>query len=181
LHGGAHTLGFLMGASGVGAFSSALYLAARRSVLGLGKLDVIAAGTFGAALVAFSFSTHIWLSMLLLFFVGGSMMIQMAASNTILQTIVDDDKRGRIMSLFTMAFFGTVPFGSLIAGALADRIGAMPTIAAGGIVCMLGAAWMGINLNKLRDLVRPIYRRIGILPEIAGLNNASELARAENK
>lgn len=182
LHGDAHTLGFLMGASGVGALFSALYLASRESVLGLGRIDAIAAGVFGAALIAFSFSTSIWLSCVILMVIGSSMMMQMAASNTILQTIVEESKRGRIMGLFTLAFFGTVPFGSLLAGALAERIGPMPTIAFGGICCVAASAWFAMGLPQMRDHIRPIYRRKGILPELAvGINNASELSRAENE
>jgi MFS family permease len=171
-----------MGSSGVGALCSALYLASRKSVVGLGKLDMIAAGMFGLALMAFSLSTHVWLSMLLMLVTGASMMMQMAASNTILQTIVEENKRGRVMSLFTMAFFGTVPFGSLLAGALADHIGAMHTIALGGLCCVIAATWFGLQLGALRERVRPLYRKLGILPELAtGINNASELARAENE
>jgi MFS family permease len=165
LHGGAHTLGFLMTASGVGALGGTLYLASRKSVLGLGRILVYAAGLFGACLIVFSLSHSFWLSFALLIPTGLGMMVQMAASNTILQTLVDDDKRGRVMSFFTMAFFGTVPFGSLFAGAMAEVVGEMTTIMVGGACCMLGALWFYRTLPTMREAVRPIYIRLGILSE----------------
>jgi MFS family permease len=165
LHGGAHTLGFLMTASGVGALGGTLYLASRKSVLGLGRILVYAAGLFGTCLIAFSLSHSFWLSFALLVPIGLGMMVQMAASNTILQTLVDDDKRGRVMSFFTMAFFGTVPFGSLFAGALADVVGEMPTIMVGGACCVLGALAFYRSLPTMREAVRPIYIRLGILSD----------------
>ena len=140
LGGGAHTLGFLMAASGLGALGGTLYLASRKSVLGLGRIVALAAAAFGACLVAFSRSHEVWLSFAILVPTGMGMMVQMAASNTVLQTVVDEDKRGRVMSFFTMAFFGTVPFGSLFAGILADAVGAPDTILVGGVCCILGAA-----------------------------------------
>ena len=176
LHGGAHTLGFLMGASGVGALTAAFRLAARRSVLGLGRLTAISAGIFGAGLIAFSRSGMMWLSMLLMFFVGLGMMQQMASSNTILQTIVDEDKRGRVMSYYAMAFTGMAPFGSLLAGTVANRIGAPDTLLISGICCLLGAFWFGTQLKTIRQLVRPIYVGLGIIPEMAvGIQEASAL------
>jgi len=100
----------------------------------------------------------------------------MAASNTVLQTIVDEDKRGRVMSFYTMAFMGTAPFGSLLAGSVAERIGAPHTLLFGGIGCLLGAAWFATTLSDLRRDVRPIYVRIGILPEVAkGISQTTEL------
>jgi MFS family permease len=176
LHGGAHTLGFLMGASGVGALTAAFHLAARRSVLGLGKLTAISAGIFGAGLIAFSQSKIMWLSLALMFFVGLGMMQQMASSNTILQTIVDEDKRGRVMSYYAMAFTGMAPFGSLLAGTVANRIGAPDTLLVSGICCVLGAVWFGTQLKIIRQLVRPIYIELGIIPELAaGIQEASAL------
>src|SRR4029079_16748620 len=121
----------------------------------------------GIGLIAFSRVSVLWLSLPLMFVTGAGMMLQMAASNTILQTIVEEDKRGRVMSLFAMAFFGTVPFGSLIAGVLATRLGAENTTRAGGIVCVLASAVFLRELPELRRRVRPIYVRMGILPEIA--------------
>jgi len=167
LHGGAHTLGFLMGASGIGALTGALWLAARRSVLGLGKVIAASAGIFGTGLIAFGFSRQLWLSLILMLFVGGAMMQQMAASNTILQTIVDDDKRGRVMSLYSMSFMGMAPFGSLLAGWLANRIGAPHTVIISGALCLLGAGWFTYSLPTIRNAVRPIYLELGILSEIA--------------
>jgi len=177
LHGGPNTLGLLMAASGVGALIGAMLLAARKSVLGLGKYIPLTAGAFGAGLIAFSFSRVIWLSLLLMVLTGLGFMVQMAVSNTILQTIVDEDKRGRVMSFYTMAFMGTAPFGSLLAGSVAERIGAPHTLLFGGIGCLLGAVWFAMTLSDLRRDVRPIYVRIGILPEVAtGLQHSSELS-----
>ncbi len=180
LHGGAHTLGFLMGASGVGALGSATWLATRKSVLGLGRVIPAMAATFGAALIAFSFSHWLWLSLLLMVATGFGMMQQMAASNTVLQTIVDDDKRGRVMSFYSISFQGMAPFGSLFAGILAAKIGAPFTLAIGGACCIVGAVWFLNKLPQIRKLVRPIYGRLGILPEIAqGLQAADMQAQAE--
>jgi MFS family permease len=176
LHGGPHTLGFLMGASGVGALVGAFRLAARRSVLGLGRLVGLSAATFGAGLIAFSQSRWLWLSLALMFFVGYGMMQQMAASNTILQTIVDEDKRGRVMSYYTMSFVGMAPFGSLLAGTVANKIEAPATLLISGIICILGAAWYFAHLRSIRAAIRPIYVQLGIIPEIAGgLQTASAL------
>jgi MFS family permease len=176
LHGGPHTLGFLMGASGVGALTGAMFLATRRNVLGLGRLVALGAAAFGAGLIALGLSRVLWLSLVLMLFVGCAMMIQMAASNTILQTIVDDDKRGRVMSFYSMAFLGMAPFGSLLAGGLAHRVGAPRTVMLSGTICIAGAVWFGSQLKILRELVRPIYRTLGIIPEIAsGIQNASVL------
>jgi MFS family permease len=176
LHGGADTLGFLTASVGVGALSGAIYLASRRSVLGLGRIAVAAAATFGLGLVAFSQSRMLWLSMLLLFVAGFGMIVQMASSNTIIQTIVDEDKRGRIMSFYTMSFMGTAPFGSLIAGGLADRFGAPFAVMVGGAVCVAGAIVFAFQLPAMSRMVRPIYSRMGIIPEIAaGVGSATEL------
>jgi MFS family permease len=177
LHGGPNTLGLLMAASGVGALVGAMILAGRKSVLGLGKFIPLTAGAFGVGLVAFSFSRVLWLSLLLMIVTGLGFMVQMAASNTVLQTIVEEDKRGRVMSFYTMAFMGTAPFGSLLAGSVADRIGAPHTLLFGGIGCIIGALWFATFLPALRRDVRPIYVRIGILPEVAaGIHNTSELS-----
>ena len=177
LHGGPNTLGLLMAASGVGALIGAMLLAARKSVLGLGKYIPLTAGAFGAGLIMFSFSRVIWLSLLLMILTGLGFMVQMAVSNTILQTIVDEDKRGRVMSFYTMAFMGTAPFGSLLAGGVADRIGAPHTLLFGGIGCLLGAVWFATTLSDLRKDVRPIYVKIGILPEVArGIQQSTELS-----
>ncbi|HEY8188380.1 MAG TPA: MFS transporter [Pyrinomonadaceae bacterium] len=177
LHGGPNTLGLLMAASGVGALVGALFLAARKSVLGLGKFIPLAAAAFGGGLIVFSFTRVIWLSFPLMVITGLGFMVQMAASNTVLQTIVEEDKRGRVMSFYTMAFMGTAPFGSLLAGSLAERIGAPHTLLFGGLGCILGAIWFATTLSALRRDVVPIYVRIGILPEMAAaIHHTSELS-----
>jgi len=163
LHGGAHTLGFLMTASGAGALGGALYLASRRSVLGLGRAMAVAATTFGLGLTAFSFSRSLWLSLLVLPIVGAGMMITMAATNTIIQTVVEEDLRGRVMAFYTMAFLGTAPIGSLVAGVAADRIGPQRTILLGGLACVAAGMWFMYRLPLLREIVRPIYVERGIL------------------
>jgi MFS family permease len=167
LGGGASTLGILTAASGLGALCGAVYLASRRSVVGLGRVIVGSTAVFGLGLIAFSRAGTLWLSLPLMFVTGGGMMLQMAASNTILQTIVDEDKRCRVMSLFAMAYFGTVPFGSLLAGVLATRLGAENTILAGGVACVAAALVFHRGLPELRRRLRPIYVRMGILPELA--------------
>ncbi len=166
LHGGPHTLGFLMGASGVGALAGAALLARRSTVRGLGRRIALSAGLFGAALIAFAVSRSLWLSLVILPFVGFGMMQQMASTNTILQTIVEDDKRGRVMAYYAMAFQGLTPFGSLFAGALSDRIGAPGAVMVGAVLCIGGALWFAAILPSLRKLVRPIYARLGIIPEV---------------
>jgi predicted MFS family arabinose efflux permease len=177
LHGGPSMLGWLMAASGVGALAGALTLAARKSVRGLGKYIPLMAAAFGAGLVAFSFTRMTWPALLLMVATGFGFMVQMAASNTVLQTIVEEDKRGRVMSFYTMAFMGTAPFGSLLAGSVAERIGAPHTLLFGGIGCVLGAFWFATTLPSLRRDVIPIYVRIGILPEMAkGIQQTSELS-----
>ena len=167
LDGGADTLGFMMSATGFGALAGALFLASRASVRGLSQIIVTTTSLFGIGLVAFSFSRSEPLSVALLLFAGFGMMTTTAASNTILQTIVDPDKRGRVMSLYAMAFMGMTPFGALIAGALAGRIGAPNTVLIGGIACLLTAGWFASRRGAFRREVRPIYIRLGILPEVA--------------
>jgi MFS family permease len=165
LHGGPNTLGFLMAAVGVGALVGTASLTMRRSIVGLGRRIVIATALAGAALIAFGWSHVLWLSILVLPVVGFGLMQQMAPSNTILQTIVDDEKRGRVMSFYGMAFLGMVPFGSLLAGYLAARIGAPRTMMVNGAVCLIGSLWFARRLPAIREIVRPIYVRMGILPE----------------
>ncbi|HEX6039436.1 MFS transporter [Longimicrobium sp.] len=179
LHGGPHTLGFLMGASGVGALGGALYLASRRSVLGLGRVIPIAAAVFGIGLVAFGASRSLPLSLVLMLLTGSGFMVQMASSNTILQTIVREDMRGRVMAFYTMAFMGTTPFGSLLAGGLAARIGAERTLMAGGVACVAAAAVFARVLPELRRQVRPLYVERGILPPIADGLSSSTAMRQE--
>jgi MFS family permease len=173
LRGGAHTLGFLMAAMGLGALVSALSLAARRNVRGLVRMIPIAAAVFGAGLIGFGLSRVFWLSMIMVFIAGMGMMQGMAASNTVIQTIVTDDKRGRVMSYYTMAFMGMAPFGSLLAGTMAHKFGAPWTVIMNGSVVLLGAAWFTTRLPALRRQIRPIYQEMGIIPA-EGLQIAEE-------
>jgi len=166
LRGGPHTLGFLMAAVGTGALVSALTLAVRKSVLGLGRMIPLSTAALGAGLVIFGMSRVLWVSLLLMLVCGFGMMQQMAASNTIIQTIVEEDKRGRVMSFYTAAFVGMAPFGSLLAGALARAIGAPLTVMLSGTCCIVGAAWFAMQLRSIRQLIRPIYRDLGILPPV---------------
>jgi MFS family permease len=175
LHGGASTLGFLSGAAGVGALTGAIILASRNTVLGLGRWIPAACAGFGLSLIGFSLSRWLPLSLLMLVGAGLTMLTHLAASNTILQTVVEDRWRGRVMSFYTMAFMGMAPFGSLLAGSLAHRFGAPRTVMLGGSVCILGAAVFAARLPVLRRLIRPIYRQRGIIPEVAtGLQAAAE-------
>jgi MFS family permease len=177
LGGGAHTLGFLMSATGVGALAGAITLAMRKTVLGLGRRIVYTTALFGAALIGFALSHLLWLSILLLPFAGFGMMQQMASSNTILQTIVDDEKRGRVMAFYSMAFQGMAPFGSLVAGVLAARIGAPRTVMVSGACCLAGSAWFASQLPRIRQVMRPIYVKLGILPQMAlGVQHATALS-----
>lgn len=185
LHGDARTQGIMMGAIGVGALIAAVRLAARPSVLGLGRVMALAAVGFGLSLIAFGFSRNLYLSMPLLGCCGYCMITQMASGNTLLQTIVDDDKRGRVMSLYTLSFAGMVPLGSLLCGILTQRLdsrfpglGAPMTVQIGGVCCLFAAALFFVKIPALRKLVHPIYVERGIiLPPVAqALENASEPA-----
>ena len=160
LGGGPHTLGFLMTASGCGALLGALYLAGRRSMAGLGQLIPAAGAVFGLGLMAFAFSRVLWLSIVLMVVTGFGSMVQIASSNTLLQTIVEDNKRGRVMSFFLMAYFGTTPFGSLIAGSLSDRFGPQITLAFGGACCVAGAIWFATTLSSIEHQIAPTYVRV---------------------
>jgi len=162
LQGNAETLGFLMAASGVGALSGGIYLASRQTILGLGKLVAFAPTILGIGLIAFSLSRFLPFSLFTMLFVGLGTILQVAAGNTILQTIVDDEKRGRVMSLFTMAFLGTIPFGNLLGGALADRLSAPVVLIIDGVICILGSIYFYKQLPVLQQLVRPIYKERGI-------------------
>ena len=166
LRGGPHTLGFLMGAVGVGALVSAISLAMRKTVLGLGRMIPLSAAAFGVGLILFGLSRNLWISLALMLVCGFGLMQQMAASNTIIQTIVEDSKRGRVMSFYTMAFVGMAPFGSLLAGSLAHAIGAPRTVMLSGACCIVGSIWFAGRLPQIRKLIRPIYRDLGILPPV---------------
>lgn len=178
-HGGAMTLGLLTAAGGFGALIGGTYLASRRSVLGLGRVIAGSGVAFGLTLVGFGFCDILWLAMALLVFAGAAMIVVMAASNTILQTLVDEEKRGRVMSLFAMGVIGMMPVGSLIAGRLSESFGAPHTLAMGGGLCVLAGLGFALVLPTLRPHVRPIYQARGILPEIAeGLRAAQPLSVA---
>lgn len=175
LHGGSHTFGFLMGAAGIGALAGAFYLASRETVLKLDRLIPIATAFFGTGLIILAFSKLFAFSMVLLIIIGLGIMLHTAASNTILQTITDDDKRGRVMSFYTMAIMGTAPFGSLLAGYLAKVIGTPATIFSGGVICLIGAGLFLKKLPELKKIVRPVYVKMGVIPEVAtGIQTASE-------
>lgn len=163
LHGGPHTLGWLTGASGVGALVSALSLAFRKSVVGLTRMLQVAAAMLGAGLILFGLSSTLWLSLLLMIVVGFGLIQGAAVSNTIIQSLVTEDKRGRVMSYYTMAFFGAAPFGSLLAGILAHRIGAPNTVMVTGACCLTGSLWFTLKLPKIRAVMRPIYQEMGLL------------------
>lgn len=166
LKGGAETLGFLMAASGVGALSGGIYLATRQTILGIGKLIAIAPAILGIGLISFSLSRYLPLSLFTMLFVGLGTILQIAASNTFLQTIVDEDKRGRLMSLYTMSFLGMIPLGNLIGGALANRIGAANTLIIDGIACIIGSILFSKQLPDLRKMVMPIYEQKGIVKNV---------------
>jgi len=164
LHGGAYTLGWLTTASGIGALAAALSLAIRKSVVGLTRMLQIASATLGAALILFGLSHTLWLSLVLMVFVGFGMIQAASVSNTIIQALVPEDIRARVMSYYTMAFFGASPFGSLLAGMLAHRIGAPHTVIITGAFCIAGALWFTLQLSKIRPIMRPIYQELGLLP-----------------
>jgi MFS family permease len=166
LHGTSSTQGFLVAGVGAGALIGAIYLASRPSVVGLGKIIALATSMVGIGLISFSFSRTLWLSLVLMVWAGFGIMVMMASCNTILQTIVDDDKRGRVMSFYTMAFMGAAPIGSLIAGALAHEIGAPKTVLIGGACCILGAILFARKISAMRELVRPIYVSLNIIPGV---------------
>jgi MFS family permease len=162
LHGGARGLGTLMAASGLGALCGALSLAARQGVRGLGRWIATAAAAFGVALALFSLSHTFWLSVALLVPVGAAIMIQMASSNTLLQAMVPDALRGRVMSVYTMMFLGMAPFGGLLAGYLAERVGAPVTVALGGAICLVAAVVFRVRLPALRGEARQLIVAQGL-------------------
>ena len=169
LHGGPRALGLLMGASGVGALAAAGLLATREGVRGLGRWVALASAGFGVSLLLFAWSTSLWLSAAALVPVGFCMMLQMASSNTLIQSMVPDALRGRVMAIYSMMFMGMAPFGALLAGTLADRIGAPATVAGGGVVCVVGAlvfgaAAAGAPARGAPDHHRAAGRRRGARP-----------------
>lgn len=164
LHGGPKTLGALMTAAGAGALAAALYLAARRTVLGLRRVIVASTTACSLALVLFALSPWLWLSLPLLAVVGGGMMLQNASTNTILQTVVEGRLRGRVMAWYTVAILGTAPLGSLGAGLLAEHVGAPATILLGGLLCLAGAGWFARQREAFVAQLRPVYRELGLVP-----------------
>lgn len=182
LEGGSHTFGFLMGAGGFGALIGAFYLASRESVVKLGRLIPASTALFGIGLASLAFQRSFIVSIILLVFAGLGLMLHTAASNTILQTITDDDKRGRVMSFYSMAIMGLAPFGSLLSGTLAKLIGTPLAILAGGLTCFAGALVFYFKLPLLKNLVRPVYAKMDVIPEIAsGLQTASDPGAPESK
>ena len=175
LGGGAHTFGFLVAASGIGSLAATVFLASRKSVLGLGRIMTWGLFLVSAGITIFALSNHMVLSLAALVVTGWGVMSVIAAGNTILQTILEEDKRGRVMSFFTMAFMGMAPFGSLGAGAMAGAIGPRDTLLLGGVGCLAGAALFARQLPHIREKVRPIYVRMGIIREVAnGMETAAE-------
>jgi len=176
--GGATTLGFLMSSAGVGALAATIYLASRKTVRGLGRMIVVCSSLFGISLFAFSFSKNLLVSMFILAVTGFGIIAHMAASNTILQTIADDDKRGRVMSFYMIAFIGMAPIGSLISGMLASSIGVSGTLMICAGVSLAASAVFYRKLPEIRRVIHPIYRKMGIIPEVAaGLNAVNEFSR----
>jgi MFS family permease len=175
LRGGPHTLGWLLGSSGLGALASAVALALKKSVRGLTSAIQRAAFFAGAGLICFGFSRNLWISLLFMAVTGFGLMQGLAASNTVIQTLVPEDKRGRVMSFYTVAFVGMAPFGSLLAGELAHRFGAPHTVIFTGACCLAGAAWFTTQLKPIRNVMRPIYEQMGIL-QTAGSAAANDSA-----
>lgn len=177
LHGGPSTLGWLTGASGVGAVISALSLAVRKSVVGLTRMLQVASCMLGTGLILFGLSHVLWVSLILMVFVGFGLMQGASASNTIIQSLVSEDKRARVMGYYTMAFFGAAPVGSLMAGMLADKFGAPHTVMLTGACCIAGSVWFTIELPNVRTVMRPIYQQMGLIP-VPAVNLASENTEA---
>jgi MFS family permease len=163
LKGQASTLGFLTGGAGVGALAGAIYLASRKNVLGLGKIIVVSTIVFGLGLILFSFTTMLAFSLVAMALIGFGMVVTMAASNTFLQSVADDDKRGRVMSFFVMAFMGMAPFGSLLYGSLANGIGAPLTMLFGGILCLAGGVVFAWKFASVKAEIRQAYVKKGIV------------------
>jgi MFS family permease len=178
LGGGPHMLGLLMTASGAGALLAALWLATLRSIAKLGRAILVSTAGFGASLAAFGFCRIPWLSCVFMVGAGFGFMLMMASTNTIIQSIVDEDKRGRVMSFLMMAILGTAPLGSLAVGVIADRIGAPSTVILEGVCCLAVALWFSGKLDGFHAAVRPIYARMGLIPEAAGDTAAAMVMRA---
>ncbi len=156
LGGGANAYGLLMSASGVGALTGAATLTVRRTVRGLGRWVAFSAVGFGVSLIAFSYSRWLWLSAVALVPAGFCMMLEMAASNTLIQSMIPDRLRGRVMSVYSMMFMGMAPIGALMAGSLAGPLGAPATVALGGIACIAGGIVFFVHLPTLRGPAREL-------------------------
>ena len=156
LHGGPRAMGWLMGCAGVGALGGALRLASRTELKGLGRWLPVASFAFGATLIGFAWSRVFWLSACILVLAGFGMMIEMASSNTLVQSMAPDELRGRVMSVYSMVFMGMAPFGALLAGAAADRFGAPWTVTGSGIVCMAAAFVYWTQLARIRGPARQL-------------------------
>jgi len=163
-YGDSRTLGWLIGAGGFGAVSGMVYLATRTTVRGLLRLLPLSGGAAGLALIGFSFSSSLWFALVMLYFVGMGAMLTGAATNTVLQSIVEDRLRARVMSIYMACFFGMAPIGALIAGTLAESIGPPSTLALGGAFALFAAFTYWMNLAKIRDAIRPVYQQLGIVP-----------------
>jgi len=179
LGGNEETLGYLLGASGLGALLGSLYLATRRSVVGLGRVIAFGPVVLGATLAGFAFSHHLWLSIPLMVIAGAAMLTTIASANTVLQTIVEDGQRARVMSLFTVAFMGMAPFGSLLAGSVATVVGVQWTLLIAGAACACGGLFFARQLRVIRPLLRIVYRSKGIIgPVTVGIEAAAIQAEA---
>ena len=165
-HGGSEVLGYLIGAGGFGAVSGMVYLAMKPSVRGLLSLIPFTAATAGAALIVFSFSKTLWLGLPMLFLAGMGAMLSAASTNTVLQTIVEDHMRARVVSIYMMSFLGVAPLGALAAGFFAERIGPPATLAIGGALALAAAFAYWMNLAKIRAAIRPVYQKLGIVPRL---------------
>ena len=165
LHGSADTLGYLMSSLGAGALTGAIYMASRKSVIGLGRIISLCTSLLGLMIVLASFSHKTYFSLILFYFGGLSMILTIAAINTMIQTIADEDKRGRVMSFYAMALMGTTPIGNLMAGTIASGIGIPYTLLAGGVITIISGALFELKRKSLRKYIRPIYIQKGIIPE----------------
>jgi MFS family permease len=164
LNGNANLFGFLMGASGAGAFIGAIYLAAKKNIAGLINITYLSSFIFGGGLIVLAISRNIYLSMILMMLTGLGMMLQIATSNTLVQTLVQNEKRGRVMSLYTMAFMGTAPFGSLMAGSIAKHIGTPNTLIISGVACIFGGLYYASKIKQIKKITSPVFQNLGFVP-----------------
>jgi MFS family permease len=167
LKGDSHTLGFMMSVAGAGAFSAAIYLASRKTVVGLGKFISVNTFIFSIGLIGISLSTNFWLSLFFIFFIGFSMIASVASINTLIQTLTDEDKRGRVMSFYAMALMGVNPIGNLCTGSIASGIGLPSTLLFGGIILIIAGIWFESTRPTIRKYTHPVYRKKGIITEVA--------------